>query len=183
MRRGVFLGDADALMADTDRLVHMCRIASGLPPAQQGVSCFGAIFGETLRPREEWRRLKEAGLKRVYLGIETGHDPLRKRLKKPGTTSDAVRLIVALKRAGIHVGLIFLLGAGGSGLERDHVRDSAALCRAAPLDKDDLVYFSPLVGRHGITDRERQDAQAEAMKAKIGEGPRTAIYDIRCFVY
>ncbi|MHC4224340.1 MAG: hypothetical protein ACYSUN_10150, partial [Planctomycetota bacterium] len=37
MRRGVFLGDADALMADTDRLERMCRIASGLPPAQQGI--------------------------------------------------------------------------------------------------------------------------------------------------
>jgi radical SAM superfamily enzyme YgiQ (UPF0313 family) len=183
MRRGIFLGDADALIAQTETLLRMCEIAGQLPPAQQGISCFGAIFGEPDRSAEEWGRLHAAGLSRVHLGIETGHDPLRRRLRKPGTSEEALRLVRALKDAGIHVGLIFLLGAGGAALDERHVEDSAALCRAASLDRGDFVYLSPLVGRNGLVNPERRVAQAEAFRAKVGEGPRTAVYDIRCFVY
>jgi radical SAM superfamily enzyme YgiQ (UPF0313 family) len=122
-------------------------------------------------------------LRTVYLGVETGHDPLRRRLNKLGTTADALRLVEALKRAGVGVGLIFLLGAGGRACEQDHIRDSAAFCRAAPLDERDFVYLSPIVNRRGTRNRERTEAQAAALHEAIGEGPRVAVYDIRNFVY
>lgn len=183
MRRGVFLGDADALFVETKQLIHFIEVARELPPAKEGVFCFGALFGEPDRTKYEWEAIARAGLKRVYLGIETGHADLRKKLNKPGRNIDALRLIHALKEAGIHVGMVILLGAGGNRFAKEHVRDSAALVRAAFLDQDDIVYLSPLVtkeGRIAVKTFKRQEA---AMRAAIGEGPRVAIYDIRAFIY
>jgi len=183
MRRGLFLGDADALLIETDHLEQLCDIASGLPPAAQGIFCFGALFGEPRRSPAEWDALRAAGLRRVYLGIETGNDALRRKLNKPGSSRDALRLVEALKRAGIAAGLIFLLGAGGEAFEADHLRDSAALAREADLGPGDFVYLSPLVTRQGRIAPGRFRNQEAQMRAAIGEGPRVAVYDIRAFVY
>lgn len=181
MRRGLFLGDADALAAGTARLVAICGAARELAPAREGLYCFGTVLQGPSRDRAQWEELREAGLRRVYLGIETGHDPLRNELKKPGTRDDARRTVAALKEAGIAVGLIFLLGIGGP----EHVADSAALCNAADLDAQDFVYLSPLVGADGTLERKRggYDWERKAMRESLEPGPRVAVYDIRTFVY
>ncbi|MFQ5845225.1 MAG: radical SAM protein [Planctomycetota bacterium] len=186
MRRGVFLGDADALVLQTAPLERRCAVAAGLAPAEAGLFCFGTVAGGPARRRSEWEALRGAGLRRVYLGVETGHDPLRARLRKPGRGSDVLRLVAALKEAGIAAGLIFLLGVGGEAFEPAHLRDTAALCRAAGLDGDDFVYLAPLVGPGGVGGRAR--AQHRALLEELAlpphpRGPRLAPYDIRAFVY
>jgi radical SAM superfamily enzyme YgiQ (UPF0313 family) len=182
MRRGIFLGDADALFVETPRLERFWAVARELPPAAGGFFCFGHPRTGPLRDRREWEALRAVGLRRVYLGIETGHDPLRRRLNKPGTREDTLRLTRALKEAGISVGLIFLLGAGGDALAEDHVRDSGALVRTADLDADDFVYLSPLVRPDGRMVKGVAGQEA-AMREAMGEGPRVAVYDIRAFIY
>lgn len=182
MRRGIFLGDADALFVETPRLERFWAVAREYAPAGGGFFCFGHPRPEPARAASEWEALRAAGLRRVYLGIETGHDPLRRRLNKPGTGADALRLTAALKAAGISVGLIFLLGAGGDALAEDHVRDSGSLVRAAQLDADDFVYLSPLVRPDGHMLKGAAHQQS-AMREAMGAGPRVAVYDIRAFIY
>lgn len=183
MRRGVFLGDADALAADTDLLLSMCGVAASLPPGADGLSSFGAVSAGPRRTVAEWRDLRATGLRHVYLGIETGHDPLRRRLNKPGTADEALRLVEELKEAGMRVGLIFLLGVGGDAVTSRHVKESVALCHAAPLDAGDLVYLSPLATGSGRLVRGRCEEDARIFRTQIGERARVAIYDIRTFVY
>jgi len=182
MRRGIFLGDADALFVEPRLLERFWAVASELPPAGDGFCCFGHPRAAPTRDAGEWAALRATGLRRVYLGIETGHDPLRRRLNKPGTSADTLRLTRALKTAGISVGLIFLLGAGGDALAGDHVRDSGSLVRAAGLDAKDFVYLSPLVRPDGHMVK-GVASQETAMREAIGEGPRVAVYDIRAFIY
>lgn len=183
MRRGVFLGDADALGVRTDLLVRFLDVAAGLEQAAQGIRCFGSTFRGPPRGPGEWAELRAASLERVYLGIETANEQLRRRLRKPGSAADALRTVEALKTAGIGVGLIFLLGIGGEAHGAAHVRDSVALCRAADLGEHDIVYLSPLVDSRGELTRADHKRQAEAFRAAIRPGPQVATYDIRHFVY
>jgi radical SAM superfamily enzyme YgiQ (UPF0313 family) len=183
MRRGVFLGDADALSLPTDQLVEFLRMAQALPAAAHGIACFGSSFLGHSRPASDWVRIKDAGLRRVHLGVETAHPALRRKLRKPGRAEDALRIVQGLKAAGISVGMIFLTGVGGESYGAAHVRDSAALCSAADLDKEDFVYLSPLVGKDGELTHGPYAEQAEALRAGVGPGPTIAVYDIRHFVY
>jgi hypothetical protein len=81
----------------------------------------------------------------VYIGMETGYDPLLRWLNKPGDAADVLDAVTTLKAAGLQASVIILLGAGGARFGDGHVRDTAALLNAMPLARGDLVYFSDFV--------------------------------------
>jgi hypothetical protein len=145
--------------------------------------------------------LADRGLKRVYLGMESGNPDLLKFLKKPGQPEDVVSAVRSMKAGGVAVGVIVLLGAGGRRYASDHVRDTVAAINSMDLDMDDLVYFSELVVSEGmeyvtkayqadlkpLTSAERM-AQGEAIEQALkfssrGGTPHISRYDIREFVY
>jgi hypothetical protein len=83
------------------------------------------------------------GLRRVYIGLESGHEPLLAWLRKPSTAAEMTEAVARMKAAGLQIGVIVLLGAGGRRFDAGHVRDTAAALNAMPLDGDDIIYFSP----------------------------------------
>jgi radical SAM superfamily enzyme YgiQ (UPF0313 family) len=148
----------------------------------------------------DFRELKAHHLKRVYLGVETGFDPLLALLNKPANSEQASDLVARIKSAGLSLGLIVLIGAGGDHFSDAHVEETAALIRRMPLGTEDVIYLSPL---HTSPDSEYAhrakeariraltpleiEEQAEQMRANLTStqqpGPRLARYDIREFVY
>ncbi len=112
----------------------------------------------------QWHACRERGLRRVYIGLETGDPALLARLGKPGGPQDAVRLAGSLHEAGVATGVIVLLGAGDEAFADDHARRTAEVLAAMRLGRDDIVYFSeylPGAGRgHGREGEDRTSARA-----------------------
>lgn len=201
LRPSVFLGDANALCLANDRLLPLLDVVATAFPGRPLFSFVDAWSGRR-KTAAEWRACRERGLRRVYVGLETGDPGLLGWLGKPGTPEDAVALVHALREAGIGAGVIVLLGAGGERFDAAHVSGTAAVLRQLVLGRDDIVYFSEYVpdpaSRYGPKaagapdlaplDRERVDAQHRAIAAAF-DGlprdacPRTATYDLREFVY
>jgi hypothetical protein len=133
--------------------------------------------------------------------MESGHAPLLRFLKKPGQPQDAIDAARTMKQAGIAVGVIVLLGAGGHKFADQHVRDTIKALNAMALDMDDLIYFSELVVSEGmayaqdayqaglrpLTHQERIAQQAAIERglrfSQQGGVPHMSRYDIREFVY
>lgn len=106
-----------------------------------------------------------------------------------------------MKDAGLAVGVIVLLGAGGRQYAAPHVRDTVRAINAMELDMDDLIYFSELVESEGMAyvtaayqaglkpltpaERARQAEEIESQLrfSAIGGTPHISRYDIREFVY
>jgi radical SAM superfamily enzyme YgiQ (UPF0313 family) len=201
LRRSVFLGDANALCLAHDRLFPLLEIVSTRFPAAPLYSFLDAWTGQRKRP-SEWREYEALGLRRVYVGLETGDPGLLEWLEKPGSPRDAVDLVGALHEAGIAAGVIVLLGAGGERFAAAHAARTAEVLTQMRLGPGDLVYFSEYVddpvlayGRHakGALDlaplpparngEVRRDILAAVQPKDPGRPPRTATYDIREFVY
>jgi hypothetical protein len=165
-RRSIFLGEANALTQPTSmlkELFHILNESVELPPSEtasaavgadwwlgsktrfDGVSSFLDAFTNPNRTVNDYRGLREAGLRRVYIGLETGDDGLLKWLKKPATAAAVTRTVQLLKEADIAVGVIVLLGAGGRDFATAHVRETTRVINELPLGRHDYVYFSPLV--------------------------------------
>ena len=163
-RRSIFLGEANALTLSHADLVGMFRVLQEnfeLPPDTgdhvpaswwlghttrfDGVSTFLDAFAGPRRTAAEFEELRKLGLRRVYVGLETGDDKLLKWLCKPATSAGIAQCVTTLKNAGLTVGVIALLGAGGHEFAEAHVRETARLLNQLPLDSDDFIYFSPLV--------------------------------------
>jgi hypothetical protein len=64
-------------------------------------------------------------------------------LGKPGHPKELLPLARALKEAGLALGLILMVGAGGRTYEKAHREESLSLLAELPLGREDLVYLSP----------------------------------------
>ncbi len=200
LRQGIFLGDANALVVPMKRLVPLMEIVSQVyPDAWGGIYAFLDGFSGEKKTPEDYARLAALGLKRVYIGMESGHAPLLHFLHKPGAPEDVLHTVQAMKAGGVAVGVIVLIGAGGHFYAPGHVADTITLLNAMPLDENDIIYFSELV----VTDdmpyardaaaanlHPLSHAECAAQEAAIRAGlrfktrkPRISRYDIREFVY
>lgn len=203
LRRTIFLGDANALIAPMPRLLPLVDAAHEVYDVERlgGIYAFLDGFSGEKKTPKDYAALAERGLQRVYVGMESGSDPLLRFLKKPGAAADALRAVNAMKEGGVAVGVIVLLGAGGHTFAGQHVRETIRLINAMHLDMHDLIYFSELVTAEGMEyvrdayqahlkplTAEERIAQGEQIEAGLkfsyerGE-PHISRYDIREFVY
>ena len=203
LRRTIFLGDANALVIPTERILPMMDIAAKIfdVDALGGFYAFLDGFSGERKSKREYQKLRKAGLKRVYIGLESGHDPLLRFLNKPGDASDVLSAVQKIKAGGIPVAIIVLLGAGGEKFARGHVEDTARLINDMKLDMHDQIYFSELIEFEGLPyarDAFRQEikpldlpsrlTQADRVLSKLSFStrrgtPHISRYDIREFVY
>ena len=214
LRKSIFLGDANALVTPQDQLLAIFDLVhqefpivgstlSGEPAGSgpfKGIYSFLDVFTGEKKSVSDFRDLKARGLKRLYVGIETGCDELLHFLNKPASTAQTLEVVSEIKEAGINVGVILLAGIGGNRYFERHVVGTTDLLNALQLNKGDLVYFSPLwdspgpeylqrsseAGIRGLTDDEKRN-QVSAIRSGLrfieGQNPKIALYDIREFVY
>jgi hypothetical protein len=222
-QRSIFLGAANALAIPMARLTPLLEIIQAechfeeLPgrgekslnppneilrpnPAQHnapGVYAFLDAFTGTRKSMADYRVLAGLGLKRVYIGLESGHDSLLQFVKKPGCAADAVETVHAIKAAGVNVGVIVMIGLGGDRFAAGHVADTIDVLNGMELGRGDLLYFSELVEEPGTAyprlaaqqairalNREERAAQRAAIRAGLKSGEVTVSnYDVREFVY
>jgi hypothetical protein len=210
LRKSVFLADANALIIPQPRLRELLRIVHEEFPigaarseggaALQGIYSFLDIFGAEKKTLTDYRELREYGVRRIYIGLETGDDMLFALLNKPGSPGECIEAVQTIKEAGIDVGVIVLAGAGGDLFAAHHVEHSLAALDAMGLGSGDIIYLSPM---HMSGDEEyvqqmrergaRALSHAETLaqvrlfkdtwKARGPERPRVTLYDIAGFIY
>lgn len=203
LRRTIFLGDANALVIPMPRLLPLLDIIHEDLDVEAlgGIYAFLDGFSGERKSAADFAALARRGLKRVYVGMESGSARLLQFLKKPGNPDDVIAAVRNMKSAGVAVGIIVLLGAGGQAYAREHVVDTIAAINAMGLDLDDIVYFSELIESEGLEytrdafdarlqpltpqERLRQAEQIERALVFSEEGgtPHISRYDIREFVY
>jgi hypothetical protein len=217
-RRWLFVGEGDALSVPTRRLAQlMAAGAAAFPvaPAELagrqlrawladrdegyvGFSGFLDAASGARRSVAEYAELRALGLRRVHVGLETGHAPLYRGLDKPGHVDDARQTVARLRAAGISASVIVLVGVGGRRFAEAHVRDTLAVLDGMHLGADDLVYLSILraspgsayarwARAEGIEALSAAEAHAQYQRLagalRRPDGPRVAAYDIEEFFY
>jgi hypothetical protein len=203
LRRTIFLGDANALVIPMPRLLPLLDIVHQEYDVRQlgGIYAFLDGFSGERKSARDYALLSDRGLARVYVGLESGSEPLLRLLRKPGASADAISAVRAMKEGGLAVGVIVLLGPGGHQHAQSHVADTITALNAMSLGQGDIIYLSQLVTSEDIPyaqdaqqaglrplTREEQLAQGDAIEQGLvfspGAGmPIISRYDIREFVY
>ncbi|OFX29494.1 MAG: hypothetical protein A2Z07_02620 [Armatimonadetes bacterium RBG_16_67_12] len=201
LRRGVFLGDANALLLPAADLgPRLDLVTRCLPEHTQDVSAFIDVFTGHHKGAADFEALRARGLRRIYMGVETGDDGLLAFLNKPQTAAEAAELVRSVKAAGLAVGVIAMAGIGGRAYWRRHVEATLDVLGRMALGTGDLVYVSaftaPANGPYaeraraeGIAplDHDAVGDQVEELlrgaAAVVGLGTRIAPYDIEEFLY
>jgi hypothetical protein len=198
LRRRIFLADGNALVLSNRRLRPLVDAMCERFPGRPWFGFVDVLTGER-KSASDWCELRHLGLGRVYVGMETGHDPLLELLNKPGSAERMIEFVSTLRRAGIRVSVIVMAGVGGDRYAPDHVRDTLAALGRMPLGEGDLVYVSPflehaeseyarLCGTLDIRSLDAADIEAQENQLRRGVRERlpeiqAARYDVREFIY
>ncbi|WP_319585743.1 radical SAM protein [uncultured Desulfobulbus sp.] len=129
----LFLADGDALALPHALLTTLLlRIREKLPWIRR-VSSYATCQNIMVKSDEQLRCYKQWGLSRLYMGLESGHDPTLTAIAK-GVDSEAMITAGQLVRAaGIFLSVTCLLGIAGATLSQEHAQATAeVLSRMQP---------------------------------------------------
>ncbi|MCS7144326.1 MAG: B12-binding domain-containing radical SAM protein [Archaeoglobaceae archaeon] len=116
----IFLADGNALTADTDYLLEIANYANRLFKLDR-ISCYANPMDLLEKSKEELIQLRKAGIKLLYVGIESGDDEILKRIRKGATAEEMFEACQKAHECGFELSVTVLTGIGG----RERMKENA----------------------------------------------------------
>ena len=126
----VFLGDGDAMVLSTRRLMTMLAAIRQHLPAVRRISSYCLPRNLRSKSVQELHELQQAGLTLAYIGAESGDDAVLQHVSKGETFESTREALDKLGAAGISRSVMLLNGLGGRALSAQHAHNSARLINA-----------------------------------------------------
>ena len=141
--RRVFLCDGDAIVMRQSDLLTIIETLYRRFPYLERVNTYAGPRSTMTKTPDQLRELREAGLYRAYLGVETGSDALLKKVKKGVTADEMLEAGLRLRDAGIDLWAIIIMGLAGPGdASREHALATADLInRMGPQHCSAMTYM------------------------------------------
>ena len=129
----VFLQDANSLILPSDDLIDVLEHLRSRFPWIQRVTSYARSHTVRRIPDDKLARIRQAGLDRIHIGLESGSDKVLELVKKGVTKADHVEAGQKVKAAGFELSEYVMPGLGGVDLSTEHAEESAdALNRINP---------------------------------------------------
>lgn len=125
-----FLQDGDSFIMKTGDLIEILEFLKQHFPALERISSYGRAQTLIRKTPEEIRRICEAGLNKLYCGMESGSDTVLKKVNKGTTAADIIRSGLTAKESGMQISEFIILGLGGRELWREHATETARVLNA-----------------------------------------------------
>lgn len=123
--RKVFLADGNAMVLSTEKLLGILNYLHQAFPRLTRISAYAIPKDLKNKTVEELRLLQKAGLKLIYVGIETGDDELLEMIDKGETAESTIIAMQKAKDGGIKSSVMIINGLGGKKFTRQHAENSA----------------------------------------------------------
>jgi radical SAM superfamily enzyme YgiQ (UPF0313 family) len=121
----LFLADGDALALPHELITTLLlRIREKLPWIRR-VGSYATCQNIMAKSDEQLWDYKILGLSRLYMGLESGHDPTLTAIAKGVDSETMISAGQRVRAAGIFLSVTCLLGIAGATLSREHARATA----------------------------------------------------------
>jgi len=141
-QRQVFLQDADALALKPEDLVEILHHLTQTFPSIERVTCYSRSSTIARLADEALTALRQAGLTRVHIGMESGSDKVLRLVRKGATHEIHVKAGRKVKAAGLELSEYYMPGLGGSALWKENATETA---RALNQINPDFIRLRTLV--------------------------------------
>ncbi len=123
----VFIADSNSLVIKTDDMVEILSSLYESFPNIERVTSYARAKTLFKKSFDDLKLIRDTGLTRLHVGLETGSDLLLKRIQKGVTADEFAEACVKVKDAGFELSLYILLGLGGEDLWEEHALETASL--------------------------------------------------------
>jgi radical SAM superfamily enzyme YgiQ (UPF0313 family) len=121
----VFIGDSNSLVLETKTLVEILRYLYTAFPSIERVTSYARSRTMSKKSMEELRQIRQAGLTRLHIGLETGDPEILEEIEKGASPEQMVEGAKRAKEAGFEVSLYVLAGIGGEKKWKQHAEGTA----------------------------------------------------------
>lgn len=142
----IYLEGGDPMAIKTDRMLQIMQAGQRIFPALKRYACYATARFTVKKSQEELNALSKAGLRVVYVGLESGSDAILKRTKKGCSTADILASGQKLARASIEMDVSMMIGIGGKEDSQTHAIATARLINAIEPGCVRLRTFIPKTG-------------------------------------
>ncbi len=125
--RRIFLADGNPMVLSANKLLRILLAIKKHFPKANRISTYALPGDLRSKTIEELIELKNAGLKTIYVGIESGDDEVLKMNHKSETFNSTLDGLLKAKAAGMKLSLMILNGLGGLNYSRQHAEHTARL--------------------------------------------------------
>jgi len=164
-----FLQDGDSFLMKTRDLLRVLRCIREHFPHLERITSYGRAATMVRRSPEEMRELAEAGLNRLYCGMESGCDAVLERIHKGVTAADIVRAGLLAKEAGMEISEFLIVGLGGRELWEAHARDTARALNEIDADFIRVRTIGVKIGSRLEAARERGEYELQTETELVRE--------------
>lgn len=128
--RTAFLQDANSLIMKTDDLVAAIAYLRRRFPTIRRVTTYARSRTLAQKTSDELAAIREAGLDRLHIGLETGADVLLQQINKGVSADGLIKGGRKAMAAGFQVSEYWMPGLGGKALWETHARETARVLSA-----------------------------------------------------
>ncbi len=141
----IFLADGNAMVMPSKLLLEVLNYLTTSFPNLRRISAYALPQDLISKTPEELQAIREAGLRLIYVGIESGDDELLTLINKGETAESTIKGLCKAQDAGIETSVMLINGLGGKKYSQQHALNSAKVVNAIkPKYLATLVLSFPL---------------------------------------
>ncbi|HKJ64051.1 MAG TPA: radical SAM protein [Desulfopila sp.] len=142
----VFLADGDVLILPFAQLSEIFRKIRCRLPWIRRISLYGSCRAIRSKSLSQMRELKNPGLDRIYMGLESGHDRVLASVNKGETAASMRRAAARTSACAIFLSVTVLLGIAGSSLSEAHAVETGSILSDMNPQQIAALTIMPLPG-------------------------------------
>jgi radical SAM superfamily enzyme YgiQ (UPF0313 family) len=143
--RTLFLPAGNTIAVKTDDLCEILIFAQETFSTLERITVYGSSQYIHKKGSKGLKRLADAGLSRIHVGLESGDDIILKRIKKGTFSKEQIEAGRWVIEAGIELSLYVILGIGGKDRTDSHAGETAKVLNEIVPDFIRLRTFVPKI--------------------------------------
>jgi radical SAM superfamily enzyme YgiQ (UPF0313 family) len=120
-----FLQDGDSFVMQTEDLIDVLKTLKTVFPSLKQISSYGRAQTMIKKSLSAIKDIFEAGLNKLYCGMESGSLQVLERIKKGITPTSIIKSAHMAKQAGMNTTQFIIMGLGGTELSEIHAIETA----------------------------------------------------------
>lgn len=120
-----FLQDGDSFVMQTKDLIDVLSTLKNTFPSLRQISSYGRAQTMVKKSPAEMSEIHNAGLNKLYCGMESGSLKVLEMIKKGITPSSIIQSAQMAKEAGMYTTQFIIMGLGGTQLSSTHALETA----------------------------------------------------------
>jgi radical SAM superfamily enzyme YgiQ (UPF0313 family) len=143
--RTIFFPAGNTIAMPTADLAAICGHAHALFPHLERITVYGSSQYIHKKGPADLIKLRQAGLTRIHVGLESGDDTVLRRIKKGTHSREQIEAGKWVREAGIELSEYVMIGIGGKERTHEHALNTAKALNAVNPDFIRIRTFLPKI--------------------------------------